>query len=89
MDFMARRRDRAIAIMLGVKEREADQHLPREVSAKLRKAILDQMNDFYDSCLDVMKSLDSGEYVVNEDYFERLEDMLSDIHAHVRSVDGS
>jgi len=87
-DFLARRRDRAIAIMLGVKEREADAHLPRDVSAKLRKAILDQMNEFYDSCLDVMKSLDRGDFVVNEEYFERLEDMLEDIHAHVRTKDG-
>lgn len=72
-DVLARRRDRGIAIILGLKERECDSFLPRDVSSKLRKTILDQMNEFYDLCVDVMRSLDTGEVTVNELYIQRLE----------------
>lgn len=82
-DVLARRRDRAIAIILGLKERECDQHLPRDASQKLRKAVLDQFNEFYDISVDMMRSLDTGEVSLNEDYVERSLAMLDDIHRHV------
>lgn len=78
-DVLARRRDRALAIILGVKERECDRHLPREAQGKLRKVILDQINEFYDLCLDVMRSLDNGEFILNEVYVEKLEEKLDSI----------
>lgn len=58
---MKKRRDRAIAIVLGVKEREIDKLMPRtqqgeRASRLMRKVILDQFNDFYDFCLDVAGS---------------------------------
>lgn len=74
-DVLSKRKDRAIAIILGVKERECDKHLPPEVSSKLRKVVLDQLNEFYDLCLDVMRSLDTGEVVLNESYMTKLDEI--------------
>lgn len=82
-DVLARRRDRGLAVILAFKDRECDEYLPKDVSARLRKTILDQYNEFYDFAMDIMRSLDNGEYVVNEHYVERMERMLSDIHQHV------
>jgi hypothetical protein len=75
-DLLGKRKDRAIGIVLGVKERECDRFLPPEVSKKLRKVVLDQLNEFHDLCLDVMRSLDDGDVVLNERYFE----MLAEVH---------
>lgn len=72
-DMLAKRRDRAIAIILGVKEREIDTHLPKEAQAKLRKVILDQVNDLYDVALELLKSLDHEDSVVNELWLEKLD----------------
>lgn len=75
-DVLARRRDRSIAIILGLKERECDQYLSREVSIKLRKVILDQMNEYHDFVMDVCKSLDNNSQVVlNELYLEKIDAM--------------
>jgi hypothetical protein len=73
--LLRKRRDRAIAIVLGLKERECDQYLPAPVSAKLRKVILDQMNDLYDTCLDLLGSSDDGSVVLNELYQRKIDDM--------------
>lgn len=72
-DILAKRRDRAIAIVLGVKERECDRHLPQEARTKLRKVVLDQFNDLHDLSMDLIRSLDSGDFVVNEVYLEKLD----------------
>lgn len=72
-EVLEKRRNRALAIILGLKERECDPYLPPDVSAKLRKVILDQLNDFYDLCADVMRSLDTGEVVLNQVYLEKLD----------------
>jgi len=72
--------------MLGLKERECDQFLPREVSVKLRKAVLDQFNEFYDLCVDVIRSLDTGENIINEHYLNRLEEKIDAIHDSLQQV---
>lgn len=82
-DVMARRRDRAIAIILSLKERECDPHLPRDASQKLRKVVLDQFNEFYDMCVDVMKSLDDGDVALNGHYLDRMVAQLDEIHKQV------
>lgn len=74
-DVLSRRRDRAIAIILGVKERDCDRHLPPEISKKLRKVVLDQLNEFYDLTLDLMRSLDTGEVVLNEHYLRKIDEL--------------
>lgn len=71
-DVLGKRRDRVIAILLSFKERECDQHLPRDVQVRFRKIVLDQLNEFADLCTDIMRSLDAGDSF-NELYLERLE----------------
>jgi hypothetical protein len=83
-EIVARRRDRAIASLLGVKEREVDQYLPPEVKARLRKAILDQLNDFTTLVLDVVRSLNSDSSVVlNELYLQKLDEIHQSVMARV------
>ena len=75
IEMLCRRRDRAISIVLTAKERECDQHISREASFRLRKVILDQMNELVDFAMDVCNSLDTGEVVLNEDYLRKLDEM--------------
>lgn len=70
--LLHRRRDRAIAIILGVKERECDFYLPDEVSRSLRKVILDQFNDF----ATIAEDLASSNVVLNQRYLEKLDSIL-------------
>lgn len=76
-EIVARRRDRAIAVLLGVKEREVDQYLPKDVSIRLRKAILDQLNDYTTLVLDVLRSVNTEDstVVLNELYMQKLDDI--------------
>lgn len=83
-DILAKRRDRAIAIVLGVKERECDRHLPAEASHKLRKVVLDQFNELHDLAIDLIKSLDTNGIVLNEIYLQKLDE----IHDAVMADDG-
>ena len=78
-ELLAKRRDRAIAIILGVKEREVDQYLPPQVRAKLRKVILDQLNDLYQMALDVTATLEEGDVVVNELWLEKIDAIYSHV----------
>lgn len=78
-DLLAKRRDRAIAIILGVKERDCDSHLPPEARSKLRKVILDQINEFYEMAMDITRSLDTGDVTFNELYLEKLDALHSDV----------
>lgn len=73
-DVLARRRDKAIAAVLGVKEREADPHLPPDVARRLRKAVLDQFNDYYGLTMDVLESLVAapGSPALNEFWLAKL-----------------
>lgn len=75
MELLARRRDRAIAIILRVKEQECDQHLPMDASLKMRKVVLDQMNSFYDVCADVVNSLDTGSTVLNDHWLQKIDEL--------------
>ncbi len=75
-DIVARRKDRAIAVLLGIKEREVDQYLPKEVQVRLRKAILDQLNDYTTLVLDVLRSLNTDSTVVlNELWLQKLDEI--------------
>ncbi len=88
-DILAKRRDRAIAIILGVKERECDKSLSPASSSKLRKVVLDQLNDYHDLCADLIRSLDSDDVVLNEVFVERLDQIsnqLTQVQAEVASL---
>lgn len=74
-DFLQRRKNRAIASIMSVKERECDTSLSAMQSQKLRKVILDQLNEFHATCVDVMSSLDTGEVVLNEEYLAKLDEV--------------
>jgi len=74
-DILAKRRDRAIAIVLGVKERECDQYLPADAKAKLRKVVLDQLNDVVEFAMDLVRSLDTDDVVLNEIYMAKIDDL--------------
>lgn len=74
-EMLARRRDRAISIVLGLKERECDKYLPNEASQHLRKVVLDQFNDLVDFAMDVCNSLDTGEVLMNEIYLRKLDEI--------------
>lgn len=76
VDILAKRRDRAIAIVLGVKERECDKFLPQPAQTKLRKVVLDQMNDLHEIALDLIRSLDSNsEAVINELWLQKIDEI--------------
>lgn len=74
-EMLSRRRDRAISIVLGMKERECDSYLPRDVQMRLRKIVLDQFNELADFSIDVCNSLDTGDVVLNENYLQKIDEL--------------
>lgn len=86
-DILARRRDRTIAALLGVKEREADPFISLEARGALRKAILDGINEYHGFVIDILKSLDSGEVIINELYLQKLDDLHREIGVVRRIVE--
>ncbi len=82
-EIVARKKDRALAIILGVKERECDKFLPPHVQQRLRKVVLDQVNEFHDLVIDIIRGLDGENAVYNEEYFARLERKLDEIYRKV------
>lgn len=84
-EILKKRRDRAIAIILNVKEREVDPLLDAEngrpqASRLLRKVILDQLNDFCDIAIDVASSGDASTFEFNPEVWQR---KINDIHRAV------
>ena len=72
--FLGKRRDRAIAIILGFKEDECDYYLPEDVSRELRAVILDNINDVCDLAFDLMSdNVDINQLYL--DILDKLEDM--------------
>lgn len=74
-DILHKRRDRAIAIILKIKEREIDPllaHTPGgiEASRQMRKVVLDQLNDFCDMALDVASSGEADRFEFNAAVWE-------------------
>ena len=80
-DLISKRKDRAIAIILGVKERECDESLSDAQSFALRKVILDQINDLYDFVLDVALN-DTDGMLVNQVYLDKIDEL------HEKMVNG-
>lgn len=69
--ILFRRKQATCASLLSFKESFVDEFLPKEISAKLRTEILDQINNLYESCLDVIESSDGSFVIVNELFKER------------------
>lgn len=83
-EFLRRRKDRACAIALAALDAE---RIDPDVHARLRKVILDQLNDFYNASLDIVSSVDSGTVVLNDIYLERLDEIHDAVVGH-RNGDG-
>jgi hypothetical protein len=75
-ELISKRKDRAIAIILSVKEKECDPYLSVDASHALRKTVLDQVNSLYDLTLDIIASMDSNGVELNQYYL----DMISELH---------
>ena len=69
--FLQKRKDRAIASILSFKDRECNEYLPDDVSAELRKVILDEINSFCESAVDVSNGN------VNDLFVEKLDEILN------------
>ena len=94
-DILKKRRDRSIAIILGVKEREIDPLLTQEpggnhASTLLRKVILDQVNDFCDLALDVASSGEAPKFEFNPDvWLRRIDGRLDELQGAVDDLNGN
>ena len=71
-EFLGKRRDRAIAIILSYKERECDDYLPDYVSRELRKVVLDQINDIVELAFDMI----NYDIVLNDEFLDKLDELL-------------
>ena len=74
-DLLQKKRDKVIAIILGVKDRECDRYLPDAVQQRFRKVILDQINDLADMANDIIKSLESNDVTFNELYLDKINEI--------------
>lgn len=72
-DFLKRRRDRAVGSILGYAEREIFQELSAVQRENLRRVVLDALNGYHDSVLDLVKAEDGvrNDYVI--EVLERVE----------------
>lgn len=82
---LERRRNKAISVIMRAKEAECDDYLPDDVSVAFRKVILDQVNELFDSIIDLIR-FSSGSFEMNEEYLQRKVEQL--LVAAVESVRG-
>lgn len=69
-----RRAKRAAATILGFKDRECRMYLPDDVDDKLRKIVLDQINELAHLAIDCVNSV-SDASVTNQMYVDLLEEI--------------
>lgn len=69
--FLRRRRDRAVGSILGYIEREVFPQLREDERSRLRRVVLDALNGYHDSVLDLVKAEDG--VVRNDEVFSMLE----------------
>lgn len=69
--LMARRRDAAIKMILRTKELEADPCLSPEVRAKLRKVVLDNINELHEAWVDVVSRYEETGVTINQLWLEK------------------
>lgn len=70
-NFLKARRDRALGSILGYAEREIFPRLSASERTSFRNLVLDSLNSYHDSALDLFKSDDGS--VRNEEIFNLLE----------------
>lgn len=72
-DFLKRRRDRAVGSILGYAERELFEKLSTSEREKFRQVVLDALNGYHDSVLDLVKAEDGVRNDAVIEILERLE----------------
>lgn len=94
-ELIKKRKDRAIGIVLRVKEREIDpilDELPNgdRLSARLRKVILDQFNEFAELACDVASSGEAKNFWFNDELWEkRFEAIFEGLEQKAGSTNGN
>jgi hypothetical protein len=73
-DLLEKRCRRSIAVILGVKEREVDEYLPKDAQMKLRKVVMDQLNDFCALATDILESTSDG-VVLNDIWLQKIDEV--------------
>jgi len=58
-DFLKKRRDRALGAILGYSEREVYSKLTDQERAAYRRVVMEALNGYHDSVLDLVKAEDS------------------------------
>lgn len=69
--ILEKRRDRCIATILSFKDAQCDEYLPDEVSEKLRKTILDEINGVCDLALSLTAQGDA----LNDLFLDKLAEL--------------
>lgn len=72
-DVVARRCNKAIAIILRHKDEQLDEYLPEDVSDAFRTLVLDQINDLSDLFNDLLRVTRDEGRVINEHFLDTLE----------------
>jgi len=72
-NFLKNRRDRAVGSILGFAEREVFADLSASQQTHLRQVVLDAINGYHDSVLDLVKAEDGVRNDVVVEALERLE----------------
>lgn len=72
-EFVRKRRDRVLATILSYKEANVDQYLPNQKARDdLRRVILNNVNDFNDLVLDILKADPEPTMMENDLYMAAL-----------------
>jgi hypothetical protein len=76
-DFLKRRRDRAVGSILGYAERELFKSLTPDQRQTFRSVVLDAMNGYHDSVLDLVKAEDGIRNDAVIDLLERIDQKVT------------
>ena len=74
-----RRRNKALATILDAKERIVDPVVEPSLAEALRKVILDEVNGLCEISFAVMESVAQNDVELNQLYFSKLDDLLTEL----------
>jgi len=72
IDIIEKRKNEAIAVILRYKENECDFYLPDDVKARLRKVVLDQINEVNGLSKSLIRTLHDEGVHLNQFYLDKL-----------------
>jgi predicted Zn-dependent protease with MMP-like domain len=82
-DFLSQRRNRALGSIMGHLERERFDQLPQGERDRTRQVVLDAINGYHDSVLDLLKAEDSNT-IRNDEVIRLLQRLEQNLNPHVR-----